>query len=454
MNVSVIGTGYVGLTTGVSLAYIGHHVTCVDIDERKIAGLLEGVMPIHEHGLPQLFETARPRLHFTGSYEEAAAQADVVILAVGTPAREDGSPDLAYLFDAVDQLLAFLPCKPTPTLLVNKSTVPVGTCGRLEQRIAARGLSDRVTIASNPEFLRQGRALSDTLYPERIVAGGSPEAWSQLRELYLPVLEQLFEAPADLPRPAGLAPVRFITAGLRSAELGKYAANAYLAMKISFINEIANLCDRVEADVEDIAAIIGTDSRIGGAFLQAGIGYGGSCFPKDTKALRYIADASGYDFKLLSAVIEVNRNQKYVLLEKLRQELPVWRGRKIAVLGLTFKPGTDDLRETPSLPLIRKLAAEGAIVAVHDPVAVDKARSLLPPHVAVSDDLESVLRGADAALLVTEWPAYLALDGKRLAEWMRRPLFLDGRNALAPSRREGLEYRGIGTGAAEAALTT
>ncbi|MFC5701762.1 UDP-glucose dehydrogenase family protein [Cohnella faecalis] len=454
MNVTVIGTGYVGLTTGVSLAFIGHSVTCVDIDERKIENLLAGVMPIHEHGLESLFEAVRPRLHFTVSYAEAVRNAEVVILAIGTPAREDGSPNLSYLHEAVDQVLGSLAGKLTPTLLVNKSTVPVGTGDRLAEKVAARGLSARVSVASNPEFLRQGRALSDTLYPERIVVGGKPEGWRTLRELYLPLLEQKFEEPFDLPRPRGLAPVKFITVTLRSAELGKYAANAYLAMKISFINEMANLCDRVGADVIDIAGIIGTDTRIGGAFLQAGIGYGGSCFPKDTRALHYIADANGYDFKLLSAVIEVNRSQKFTLIDKLRSELIDFRGRKIAVLGLTFKPGTDDLRETPSLPIVEALLAEGAVVAVHDPVALDKARSLLPASVQASSDLEETLQDAEAALLVTEWPIYLALDGHRLRELMKRPLFIDGRNALPPERRIHLDYRGIGTGAAEAALIT
>lgn len=452
MNVTVIGTGYVGLTTGVSLAYIGHRVTCVDIDERKIAGLRNGVIPIHEDGLAELLKEAGSRLDFAVSAEEAALRSDVVILAIGTPAREDGTPELSYLFQAIDETLSFLQGKRAPTLLVNKSTAPVGTCGRIQARVASFGLEGRVSVASNPEFLRQGKAVSDTLYPERIVAGGDPAACETLRELYRPLIEQSFEAPRFAARPASRGTVPFLTSDLRSAELAKYAANAFLAMKISFINEIANLCDRVGADVSAIASVIGADSRIGSSFLQAGIGYGGSCFPKDTRALHHIADASGYDFKLLSAVIEVNRSQKFAVLGKLRSALGDIGGRKIAVLGLTFKPGTDDLRETPSLPIIDQLVAEGALVSVHDPVAADKARPLLPTTVHVSTDLEATLRDSDAAVLVTEWPEYVQLEGSRLRELMKRPLFIDGRNALPESTRAELEYRGIGIGTTESAV--
>lgn len=444
MNITILGTGYVGLTTGVCLAYIGHRVTCMDIDEAKVVGLRRGIVPIYESGLPEMLALSRDRIRFTSSLEEAAREADAVLLAVGTPPGADGAPNLTFLMSAAERLIALLRDKPTPTVIVNKSTAPVGTCARLAAMVSGNGLSARVAVASNPEFLRQGRAVADTLYPERIVAGGSPAGLETLRHMYRPLLEQNFEPPDFLPRPSGKAAVPFIATGAGSAELGKYAANAFLAMKISFINEIANLCDRTGADVEAVSAIIGSDARIGPAFLQAGIGYGGSCFPKDTRALHHIADTSGYDFKLLAAVIEVNREQKRVMLGKLRRELPDLRKRKIAVLGLSFKPGTDDMREAPSLGIVAELVAEGAEVRAHDPAAMAKAAELLPAGVRFAPTAAEALRGADAALLLTEWPEYAVLDALTIRGLMKRPLLIDGRNAMPASARSGLEYRGIG----------
>jgi UDPglucose 6-dehydrogenase len=449
MDVCVIGTGYVGLTTGVCLAYVGHHVTCIDIDHRKIQLLNDGQLPIYEPGMGEVLARAGSRLRFTTSYQEAVANADVIFLAVGTPAQEDGSPNLSYLFAAMEAVLDSLTHKASPTILVNKSTVPVGTADQMMKRVHEAGLEYLVSIVSNPEFLRQGRAIHDTLYPDRIVVGGERQACLIMEELYKPLLQQSFNAPSETPRPAGLTGVPWISAGRRSAELAKYAANAFLAMKISFINEIANVSDRIGADVRDIARIIGADPRIGPSFLQAGIGYGGSCFPKDTRALHYIADTNGYDFKLLSSVIEVNRKQKFVMLDKLKDLIGDFVGKKIAVLGLTFKPGTDDLREAPSLPIIEALLAAGAEVYAHDPIASDRARIVLPTKVQWSTGIDDALRDADAALLITEWPEYLQLDTGWIRAMMRRPLWIDGRNASPEQYRSGLEYRGIGVGASE-----
>ncbi|SFA97066.1 UDPglucose 6-dehydrogenase [Cohnella sp. OV330] len=444
MKVTVIGTGYVGLTTGVCLAYIGHEVVCADTNESKIQGLQNGRIPFYESGLSEMLEASRERIRFTADCRGAAGTADIVILAVGTPAKAEGAPELAYLYGAMETVLDGIADKSTPTLIVNKSTVPVGTGDKLAALMASRGISQRADVASNPEFLRQGSAIPDTLYPERIVAGGSTTAQAALRELYGPLLRQEFTPPDFAPRPPGLASVPFYEVDLKSAELGKYAANAFLAMKISFINEMANLCDRVGADVSEIASILGSDSRIGKAFLQAGIGYGGSCFPKDTKALHHIAGTSGYDFKLLSSVIEVNRFQKYVLIGKLRGALGSLAGRRVTVLGLTFKPETDDMREAPSLSIIEALLAEGASVTAHDPVGLNAAKSLLPAQVKTTLNLDEAIQDADAAVLVTEWPVYLNYGGRTYRERMKQPIFVDGRNALPASDRSWLDYYGVG----------
>lgn len=444
MNVAVIGTGYVGLTTGVTLAYLGHRVTCVDINEEKVNRLKQGLSPIYEPGLEELMRLSRSRLHFTMDCGEAVLDADVVFIAVGTPAYADGSPNLTYLFASVEEMLPHLELKETGTVLVNKSTAPVGTSDRIQEMIREAGLEPKVSVASNPEFLRQGQAVRDTLYPERIVVGGDERAVTMLGGLYSSLVGQDFDPPPGTPRPAGVTEAAYITVDRRSAELAKYAANAFLAMKISFINEIANVCDCVGADVTRIADIIGRDSRIGPAFLQAGIGYGGSCFPKDTGALQHIANTNGYDFKLMSAVIEVNNVQKYRMVDKVRKELGSLRGKKVAVLGLTFKPGTDDMREAPSLPIIEALVGEGAIVYAHDPIALEKAMDYLPSAVHGVPLLEDALRDAEAALLVTEWPEYTKLGAGVFRSLMARPLLIDGRNAMGQRGREQLEYRGMG----------
>lgn len=444
MNVSVIGTGYVGLTTGVTFAYLGNRVICADVDKAKVEKLQAGIPPIFEPGLEELLAEAKSNLVFTDNVRDSVREADVVFLAVGTPANQDGTPNLDYWHAAVEDVLETLRTKGTRTVLVNKSTVPVGTGDLLSSKIASLGLQSMITVASNPEFLRQGRAINDTLYPDRIVAGGGDVSLYVLRNLYAPLLEQTFPSPKGTPRPEGTGSVPFISVDLRSAELAKYAANAFLAMKISFINEIANVCDSVGADVSHISRIIGADPRIGKSFLQAGIGYGGSCFPKDTRALRYIADTSGYDFKLLSAVIEVNRDQKFRLIDKLQQELGSLHGKKIAILGLTFKPGTDDMRDAPSISIIEKLLQLGAVVYAHDPVGLERASKLISPQAHLSSDIHETLKDAEAALLLTEWEDYIHLDPVWLNSIMRRGLLIDGRNSYDPSLRDALVYRGIG----------
>lgn len=454
MNVSVIGTGYVGLTTGVSLAFLGHRVTCVDVDAAKIDGLRRGEIPIHEPGLRELMELSADRLTFTMEYGAALKDADVLFFAVGTPAEADGSPNLGYLYAALHETLQHAKRREAPLLLVNKSTVPVGTADRIREIIHMQGLEGHVHVASNPEFLRQGSAVRDTLYPDRIVVGGGEYAARTLRKLYEPLIGQRFAEPPAAPRKKGMGDIPFIAVDLRSAELAKYAANAFLAMKISFINEMANVCDRVQADVTEIARIIGADPRIGPAFLQAGIGYGGSCFPKDTGALRHIADTNGYEFKLLDAVIRVNREQKFRPVEKLKRELGDIRGKKIAVLGLTFKPETDDMRDAPSIPILEKLAEEGASVYAHDPVGMGKAATLIHPDVQLCTQAAEALRDAEAALLLTEWSEYTSLDPAWLRSVMKRPLLIDGRNAYDAASREAVEYRGIGIASNETILAS
>lgn len=446
MKVAVIGTGYVGLATGISLAFLGHQVNCIDISEGKVERLRQGELPIFEPGLEELFDKAKPNLQFTTSYIEGLVDSDVIFLAVGTPANTDGSPNLTYLFSAVEETLTCLRNRNGLTVLVNKSTVPVGTADQILERVVSASLNSSVTVASNPEFLSQGRVVRDTLYPERIVVGGNERSIPILQKLYEPIISQTFESPEQTPRPDAAKAPTFISVDTRSAELAKYAANAFLAMKISFINEMANVCDRVGADVTKVATVIGKDPRIGTSFLQAGIGYGGSCFPKDTKALQFIADAINYDFKLLSSVIEVNNSQKYRIIEKLRKESGSLFGKKVAVLGLTFKPGTDDLREAPSIPIVKALLSEGAEVYVHDPIAMETAKAILPKSVYFKHQLSDVLLDAEAALLVTEWPEYIDLKADYLISLMRRPLFIDGRNAMDAGAMSGVEYIGFGLG--------
>ena len=376
MNVAILGTGYVGLTTGACLAYLGHQVTCVDPDAGKIGALQRGEVPFHEPHLEDLLVAARPNLKFTMDYSEAIPGAQVVFISVGTPPGVGGAPDLRYLQAAAEGVGERLGHH--FTVIVNKSTVPIGSgnwVGALVRDAAerrGRG-KDCFAVASNPEFLREGSALLDSLYPDRVVIGADdPRTAEVLYTLYRPILDQTFQPPPFLPRPDRVGGVPLISTDLASAELIKYAANAFLALKISYINEIGQLAEKVGADISQVARGIGLDARIGTRFLQAGIGWGGSCFGKDTAALVSTASEYGLDMSIVKAARDVNRRQRERVVEKLLGELKILKGRTVGLLGLAFKPHTDDLREAPALDVARHLLERGARVKVHDPVAMSR----------------------------------------------------------------------------------
>jgi UDPglucose 6-dehydrogenase len=457
-DVGVIGSGYVGLVTGTCLAYIGHRVTCVDKDPDLVANLEEGRISFYEPGLEKLVErsASRERLLFTTELGPVVRQADVIFIAVDTPQGEDGSADLssvAAVARGVGRALATVKRK-RPLVVVNKSTVPVGSGDYVSMLIRdgleeAGGEEERsFLVVSNPEFLREGSAIYDSLFPDRIVVGAdSREALDTLRALYEPIIEQSFPTELD-PRPKVAVP--FVTTDLVSAEMIKYASNAFLATKVSFINEVANLCELVGADVGSVAHGIGLDERIGARFLSAGIGWGGSCFPKDIAALRAVAREYDYEPLLLNATVAVNDRQLKRAIAKLQRELHTLKGKRIALLGLSFKPNTDDLREAPSLEIARTLNALGAKVVGYDPVAGKAASRLLPTtSMKVVFDPFEALGGAHAAVLVAEWEEFRALDLKKAAALMEEPkVLVDGRNTLDPTlaREAGLTYRGFGRG--------
>jgi len=422
-RIAVFGAGYVGLVTGACFAELGHDVVVRDIDERRIEELNAGRVPIHEPGLDALLERNAPRLRFTLDVAEAVAEADFVYVAVGTPPTYSGDADLSAVWTVVDEL----PDVGRRVVVVMKSTVPVGTGEKVRHRLAARGL-DGVGYVSNPEFTAEGTAVRDFMHPDRVVVGAFDEVDG--------------DAVAELH--AGIdAPV--VRCDVASAEMIKLAANAALMTRISFINEIANVCEATGADVVRVAEGVGLDRRIGSSFLRAGIGYGGSCFPKDSLALKQLAANSGYHFQLLAAVIEVNELQKRRVLAKLERHLGSVRGKTIALLGLAFKPNTDDMREAPSLVLAGRLLSEGATVRAWDPVArPNDLRGVLQVG-----SVQEAVADADAAVLVTEWPELAELDWAGLAATMRTPVLVDGRNMLDPGtmRQQGWAYEGIGRAA-------
>jgi UDPglucose 6-dehydrogenase len=454
MQIAQIGTGYVGLTTGVTLAFLGHRVTCVDVDECRIAALCEGRLPFYEPWLREMFNLVRENLDFTTDYAQAIPAADVVFITVGTPSGADGQPDLSFLREAArgvgNQLARDF------TVVVNKSTVPVGSGNwveallrdAFEARNGSRPKGARFSVVSNPEFLRQGAALHDSLFPDRIVIGSDDgRSIAIMHELYRPLIEQTFAAPAFLPRPENFQAVPLITTELASAELVKYAANAFLSLKISFINEIAELSERVGGDIGQVARAIGLDRRIGPRFLEAGIGWGGSCFGKDTGALLSMGAEYGVALPIVAATRHVNYRQRDRVIERLQGLLKIVKGRSITLLGATFKAHTDDLRDSPSIDIARRLAARGAWVRVHDPVAASKAaRELETAGVACFDSVADAVDGADALVLATEWPEYRELPWTELAATMRTPLILDGRNFLDEKKltASGFRYHGVG----------
>ena len=433
MRIAMIGTGYVGLVSGACFADFGHQVTCVDKDSAKIDGLHAGAMPIWEPGLEALVKAnvERGRLAFTTDLAKGVEQAEAVFIAVGTPARRgDGHADLTFVFQAVRELAKAI--RPG-TVVVTKSTVPVGTGDKIVEILEEEGAKD-ISVASNPEFLREGAAIRDFKIPDRIVVGADDErAREVLREIYRPLF-------------LNQAPILFT--GRRTAELTKYAANAFLATKISFINEIADLCEAVDADVQDVARGIGLDNRIGPKFLHAGPGYGGSCFPKDTLALLQTAEEAGVEQRIVSTVVAVNNHRKEAMAERVETALGGnVAGKRIAVLGLAFKPNTDDMRDAPSIPIVQSLIERGAELIAFDPVAREQAEKVLS-GIQYADSADAAAEGADAVVIVTEWDEFRALDLDTLAAKMRGKTLVDLRNVWDPheAERAGLRYFGVGRG--------
>jgi UDPglucose 6-dehydrogenase len=430
-NITVIGTGYVGLTTGVCFADLGNRVTCVEIDLAKLDRLRSGKTPIYEPGLQEVLERnlRAQRLSFTDDYTLALAEAEFIFITVGTPMGDDGAADLSQVRSAARGIGQHLTHN---AIIIDKSTVPVGT-GDMVSQVIRENLTHpdvSVNIVSNPEFLREGSALADFFRPDRIVLGASDAAAAQ--------------QVAELHEPLG-APV--IITDLRTAEMIKYASNAFLATRISFINEIAQICEKLGADVREVARGMGADKRIGPHFLDAGIGYGGSCFPKDVLALHHMAASSGCHPQLLQAVMDINRDARKSFVAKLSELLNGFEGTLIGVLGLSFKPNTDDMREAPSIDIIHELQAGGARVKAYDPVAMDAAGEILP-KVTYCATVYDVAKEADALLLLTDWNEFKQLDWQRIKDSMRQPILFDGRNVYDPTemRLRGFTYRGVGRG--------
>ena len=463
MRVTVIGTGYVGTVTGACLAYLGHRVTCVDTDECKIAKLQRGESPIYEPLLDELLQLAAQRggIDFRTSLAEAAQESDVIFIAVGTPPLPSGEANLAYLETAARSVGAALDSSRF-RVVVNKSTVPVGSANLVET-LVREGMAEapaeerrkvRFGVASNPEFLREGSAIADSLYPDRIVVGsGDARVIEIMRELYAPLVAQRFEPPPGLPRPASVERVTLLVTSLTGAEMIKYAANAFLTVKIGYANEIANICERVGAEATEVMQGIGLDSRIGARFLNPGVGWGGSCFGKDVNALMHTAREYGYQARLLEASLEVNAAQRNTVIQKLQEKLFILKGRTIGLLGLAFKPDTDDLRDAPALHIAERLLQMGARVKAYDPVAAPACGALHPElRIRYCASAEELAQDADALVVVTEWNEFRSLDLADLAKRMVSPILVDGRNLYAPevATAAGFDYIGVGRGARRA----
>lgn len=427
MKIAVAGTGYVGLVTGVCLASKGHRVTCVDVDQAKVETMRQGSSPIYEPGLDELMKEYMDNLTFTTDYHNAYKDAEVIFIGVGTPEKKDGSANLSYVYKVVEQIADSVERE---CVVVVKSTVPIGTNDKIETYLFEHLKNDvLVHIASNPEFLAQGTAVRDTLEASRIVIGAESEYAKK-------VLESVYEK-FDVPK---------VFTNRRSAEMIKYASNDFLALKISYVNEIANLCEIVGADIEDVTKGMGLDARIGNKFLNSGIGYGGSCFPKDTKALSWLASFNDNEIKTIKAAIEVNESQKFKLIKKARKYYEDFTGLTVAVLGLTFKPGTDDLREAPSLVNIPMLLEDGAKVKAWDPVGVNNYKKHFPNEIEYCDTIEKTLENADICFIFTEWPEVKTLDVMTYKALMRHPIVLDGRNCYGLKQFDGtgITYDSIG----------
>lgn len=467
MRVTVIGTGYVGTVTGACLAFLGHRVTCVDTDLSKIEKLRMGQTPIYEPGLEELIAVAQERggIDFETDLHQPVRESDVIFIAVGTPPLPSGESNLAYLEAAARGIGAAMDGE-RYRVVVNKSTVPIGS-GNLVEALVREGVSEnhpdianvvRFGVASNPEFLREGSAIHDSLYPDRVVLGSEEEeTLERLIALYQPLIDQKFTDPSFAPRPAGAGVVPVVATTITSAEMIKYSANAFLAMKIGFANEVSNICERVGADVTEVMTGIGLDNRIGKGFLNAGLGWGGSCFGKDISSLLHTAGEYGYQARLLEASLAVNRLQRQIVIQKLQEKLYILKGRTIALLGLAFKPNTDDLRDAPSLQIAEKLIQMGARVRAYDPIAMDACRAQNPSlRISYCYDALSAAEHADALVVVTEWPEFASLNLADLAGRMNRPVLIDGRNLFHPAqaRDAGFEYSGIGRSTRAAAART
>ena len=461
MRVCVIGTGYVGLVTGVCLAHIGHHVICVDNNEEKVKLMKSGQSPIYEPGLSEIMQEASHagNLEFTSDLSAGVTHGEVLFIAVGTPALPNGESDTRYVEAVARGIGANL--NGGYKVIVNKSTVPIGSGdwvrmivldGVAERQMALVGAGGIATeappettsefeVVSNPEFLREGSAIYDTFNPDRIVLGSnSQRAIAMMKELYAPIVERKVAEDKSLP------PVPVVVTDVSSAEMVKYAANAFLATKISFINEVANICDRVGADVTQVAKGMGLDSRIGNKFLQAGIGWGGSCFPKDVSALIHTADDYGYDAQLMKAAVNVNQRQRLIAIEKLQQALKILKGKTVGLLGLTFKPDTDDLRDAPALILIEQLNRLGTKVKAYDPIISQTGMRHGLTGVFVETDPERLADGCDALVVVTDWEQFRKLDYVKMAKLMNNPVIIDGRNFLDREEVEKAGFRFLGIG--------
>jgi UDPglucose 6-dehydrogenase len=451
MRIAVVGSGYVGLVAGACFADLGHDVILVDNDQRKLSTLRNGQVPIHEKFLPELFNRHRgQRLTFSDDLHSSVRESSAIFVAVGTPPTESGEADLSYVETVAREISAGIDGY---KLIVEKSTVPVYTSEWIRRIILRNGTDPEMfDVASNPEFLREGTAVTDFLFPDRIVVGcNSERAAEVLREIYRPLTDGSYYSRSDaIPQPdRAIIPAPLIVTSTQSAELIKHASNAFLAMKISFINAVASVCEAVGADVGQVVHGIGKDSRIGPRFLNPGIGYGGSCFPKDVMAFRAVARESGYEFRLLDEVMHINEDQRQRFLRKVRSALWTLRGKNLGVLGLAFKGGTDDIRESPALFIVQALLQEGSKIAAYDPAAMDRTQEVIASGIRFANSAYEAAHGADALLILTEWEEFANLDLTRLRQELRYPIVIDGRNLYDPEvmAAHGYTYYSVGRAA-------
>lgn len=452
MHIAVVGSGYVGLVAGACFADLGHDVILVDNDHRKLEGLRNGEVPIHEKFLPELLSRHRgQRLQFSDDLKEAVRSSAAIFVAVGTPPTESGEADLSYVESVAREISGGID---SYKVVVEKSTVPVYTSDWIRRIILRNGTdAECFDVASNPEFLREGTAVADFLFPDRIVVGcDSPQAADVLREIYAPLTDGSYYQRADaIPQPdRAVIPAPIIVTSTKSAELIKHASNAFLAMKISFINAVASVCESVGADVNQVVHGVGTDSRIGRRFLNPGIGYGGSCFPKDIMAFRSVAREYGYDFNLLNEVMRINEGQRHRFLRKVQSALWTLRGKHLGVLGLAFKGGTDDIRESPAVAIVQALLQQGCNITAYDPAAMERTRELLNDAIVYANSSYEAAHNADALLILTEWEEFANLDLARLRQELKYPIVIDGRNLYDPEMMasQGFTYYSVGRAAA------